>query len=1288
MKRIIPKFFAVLALALLSSCLKDHLPNRPKDRNNRITFVVNISVPPNSATRAIPDRGVEDNRVDEITILLFDAATLKYVDFVRVDTPTDIVTVAGNENLKKFTVLIPKGEYKTLIMANAAQFIDAEYDLDAGTVIGDGSNMTDLFISEIEEAISYTISVSNTTPNIAKYNAKPGSSGYRPFAMSSGREDLTIPLASNDYYTNNPISLLRDVARLNLVVGIPSTADTTFTVSEILLLPYNTKSTIVATPGRWNTTLNPDPLFTPFVNNPNSDVIRPHVQQPAGINYAISYSSADFDTDGNCIYEIFTGEAPASWKTSLIVRGNVKMGSNTYNDRWFKLEFRMPNDQDSLEHVNILRNYSYTLTIKDIGYTGWSTKELALENEAEGIITELEATPEDGLNEIVFNSSNHLAVDRSKIIFFSASAGNEPMRIFTDYDKGWTIEPIGSSWLTVSPMNTGAANVLGTSTPVTLTTTANNTGLIREASFVATAGNLRKTIIVRQLPTAIDVIDNMPVTPWVGAFWKSDQTGERLIRIVRPTTGTLTAIDGDWAAYVLDGADWIVLDTLKSKDNNLWTAGVEPDMNGNDFGFDNTHNVSGSAINIDGIMHATAGSEIYFRIGLKNSIAVGSHRYAVVLLAAKNNTVLQRIWIRQGEDADYLMRPEDNGVGGPWGSPEPRPEAVKFSPYNLTAPTTGTWNSGVHGVQLGNANNVGPLGVFTEYPSQSGAFFQWKNTVADTDNRARYAWDPYTTSALSPSWTFDSNIGSDFWDVLAANHETCPAGYRRPNDGTISATSTGFVVGSEMRQSLWINPIDGGNSPSSANSVWGYYADGFFDRRQIVSSLNNVANSAVSTANRYAAYIGRLMYNPVTYAHLFFPASGLRQSFSGDFADMGREGNYWSSTRGITGPRVMTVSRMDIILFSLATTYGYNIRCVESSCIAPASVTVNRSGSGEPYLGAIELLTSSVSPSNVEEPLTYQWQRYNGSAWVNIPGETTDQCNIIITDVGANQFRVVVTNACGSATGNISITGTPPPPGGSTARITWDDTSHDGTGGYEITYDPRDGGLLFYIGSLVGIYSDHGKVKDMTPPLTPSTDTWHFQDDMAWSPTGTVYPIPSNIPKAPDGTVINSAYHTVANVKAGRGDPCRLVGMNLSYIASTPVGSLTLADVDNGMWRMPTVADSEMFSGLINNNQHGPINPYGPWWWNENMPGHPALGVVGAEFPVRDGGLNPIPFMPAVGYRSTAGTITFQGGLGFFVMSDLIGTNTWHTSVFYSGTILNMNPRNNVEAFTVRCVAQ
>ncbi|MDR2234196.1 MAG: fibrobacter succinogenes major paralogous domain-containing protein, partial [Tannerella sp.] len=265
-----------------------------------------------------------------------------------------------------------------------------------------------------------------------------------------------------------------------------------------------------------------------------------------------------------------------------------------------------------------------------------------------------------------------------------------------------------------------------------------------------------------------------------------------------------------------------------------------------------------------------------------------------------NNRYRHRIWIRQGEGDDFLMRNSDPLTGGN------RTLAARFSPFNLTANALPEYAGTPTSVQVGlNGGN------FVKFPTQGGTFWYWATDAANATTYLRRAYhpgNPLNYSGSTPPWLADNlDTGNDTWDE-ANNSETCPSGYRRPNDGaTNAAVPSPAINSSEIRQSLWLNPPTGDND-NTDNSVWGYYADGYFDRYGIETTLSGggavahdfAPQTAVTPLTKNAAYMGRLVYNPNNLASLFFPAAGHRGSGevnpAGELLGAGNGGFYWTST--------------------------------------------------------------------------------------------------------------------------------------------------------------------------------------------------------------------------------------------------------------------------------------------------------------------------------------------------------------------------------------------------------
>jgi len=307
-------------------------------------------------------------------------------------------------------------------------------------------------------------------------------------------------------------------------------------------------------------------------------------------------------------------------------------------------------------------------------------------------------------------------------------------------------------------------------------------------------------------------------------------------------------------------------------------------------------------------------------------------RYAIVSLyydlSNPGGPRVQNLFLRQGGFADYVMHPHDainsGGMNNPAG-PGARPAAVRFSPYNLTAANLN--------VQAG-LNGAGPNPCMpVDFPSQTGAIFQWGNAT-----NVRFAYDnystglPYSATTASGFWTDASNN-----PVLSATHETCPAPYRRPNDGVTNAfvtTALATAANSEIRQSLWLDPPSGTAASVSENMVTGYYADGFFDRRTISPSgsrLYIVADGGPDVAAR-----GRLYYNPVATSQNyrssnFLPFGGYRRAgIAFNHMGIGIQGYIWSATKAAANAPWLLVESSTSYMSNSGAANGdaFSIRCV------------------------------------------------------------------------------------------------------------------------------------------------------------------------------------------------------------------------------------------------------------------------------------------------------------------------------------------------------------------------
>jgi 5-hydroxyisourate hydrolase-like protein (transthyretin family) len=243
-----------------------------------------------------------------------------------------------------------------------------------------------------------------------------------------------------------------------------------------------------------------------------------------------------------------------------------------------------------------------------------------------------------------------------------------------------------------------------------------------------------------------------------------------------------------------------------------------------------------------------------------------------------------------------------------------------------------------------------------------------------------------------------------------------------------------------------------------------------------------------------------------------------------------------------------------------------------------------------------------------------------------------------------------------------------PEPELSNYRITWDATEKR----YALTNDPTDAGLYFKFGSVIGIFSGD----DANQVLPGANGDPYDPSDVAWTPTLALQIKEwRRIPYCKDPVNISAAYHTVAHVKAGRGDPCRLVGLDLEKIKATDANTLTAADIDNGQWRLPTVSGNKMYTG------HTSISYNTVHWVSHDGT---KTGVYGGAFL----GGNMATFLPAAGMRSATGEAMNHNKQGYYRTSRY--TQLDNSSVLYFNQS-NITPDKDHETdngLSVRCTRQ
>ncbi|MDL2211057.1 hypothetical protein LJB79_00565, partial [Bacteroides sp. OttesenSCG-928-M17] len=394
---------------------------------------------------------------------------------------------------------------------------------------------------------------------------------------------------------------------------------------------------------------------------------------------------------------------------------------------------------------------------------------------------------------------------------------------------------------------------------------------------------------------------------YLGVFFRNEELGERVI------TGQMNLYDDAWGAVVEENRGWEVTVPEKYKD---WivlssTPSFDPKIGTEDPGDPENYPVIPNSYKGEDGSKVKGRGRLYFRIGMKKpntTVADGDGlvkpNYFYVEL--KYNPTLgstwrytQKIYIRQGEDADYLFEKtevigqKDSGAYQPLIG-KTRTAAARFSPYNLTAQE---FNNGSNNTYVQLAVNGGK---FVEYPSQTGAYFHWglrifpegTTEASNIQKFYRRAMHPDNSgvksndvliskkrnnTTLYPSgyagywynlWNEKVDAGQNGTSTFVGPYkdvfETCPPGYRRPTDGptdkytangltpttdtSLNPTDeSGLIADSEFRVSLFTYPYSGdSNSNSDLKTIWdnttgpGTYPTGDGWDKTVVNTANTL----------------------------------------------------------------------------------------------------------------------------------------------------------------------------------------------------------------------------------------------------------------------------------------------------------------------------------------------------------------------------------------------------------------------------------------------------------------
>jgi hypothetical protein len=150
-------------------------------------------------------------------------------------------------------------------------------------------------------------------------------------------------------------------------------------------------------------------------------------------------------------------------------------------------------------------------------------------------------------------------------------------------------------------------------------------------------------------------------------------------------------------------------------------------------------------------------------------------------------------------------------------------------------------------------------------------------------------------------------------------------------------------------------------------------------------------------------------------------------------------------------------------------------------------------------------------------------------------------------------------------------------------------------------------------------------------------------------------------------------YHTAANVKLGKGDPCKLVGLTVAQVKA--------GVIDNKSYRLPTTAENVAFVGSSEIQPTG--SDYYTWIPNGENATNPGVGIL------HKGTANGTKLPAAGGRYQPDGEVVTQGLWGMYRASTTDGTSGDRLRIYVAS--LSPSGANNdgyTRGYPVRCVPQ
>jgi hypothetical protein len=400
-------------------------------------------------------------------------------------------------------------------------------------------------------------------------------------------------------------------------------------------------------------------------------------------------------------------------------------------------------------------------------------------------------------------------------------------------------------------------------------------------------------------------------------------------------------------------------------------------------------------------------------------------------------------------------------------------------------------------------------------------------------------------------------------------------------------------------------------------------------------------------------------------------------------------GEFWSSTGAYSsvGGYYFEIKKGAIITTNW--TYygtGMGVRCVRPAptiSVDPTTATFAAEGETQTFTVTTTNFSGTPSVSKVGDSSDAS------AAWITTASVSGTTLTLTAAENSATNARTAtVTLTAGTATATVSITQKGTIWGGENHVLYFDtnDANHPlkvgrwvtslsdedtAEGVVQLTEANRSNLAFFKFGSVIGFtseqYWNNSCIKFNPSNYVVGTDITGFGDNNNELP---------NIPGYTDADYVNNrnvsapGYHNAANIQQGKGDPCKLAGIDITRLGESGY----LANYDSG-WRLPTMEEGRMFIGNgpdeFDERESGSVY----YRWSYGTGTFPANTAREED-----------PILPAAGaqYLENGGAGN-RGEFGFYWASTAVG-GLGYTMAINSSYVWPSTSYEPTYGFTVRCV--